>query len=197
MITIRALFISFCLLPIVVMGQADSLQTVKAPRIGVDFQLGVNSKKNEADKNEYLPTIGALVAYRWKNILQPGVGLAYDYYEPFSALPVMLSITGELSQRHLRPFYYLQGGRSIMLAHDDDRFRQSDSGVVLAAGFGYRYHSDNLSLGLSFGWKRQVVTTYDQYYDYWYYSRIAPQDGNYRKTTWDLQRLEFKLWVGI
>ena len=104
--------------------------------------------------------------YSVNQYIKSGIGVGFDQYGGTCALPVFLSLRGDMLNKKISPVYFVNGGYSAAWGEDESLWQEwadLKGGKMIEAGFGIRFSSlDGYSLLISLGYKVQD-TTFTQY----------------------------------
>lgn len=182
-------------------AQVDTLEVKPKPKRWI-HQIEVGWMNYENDESGLLSDItsGYVFSYALQPRLHVGLGIGYERYMTFNAVPFFLQLRGVLSGNDNHPYLYIRGGKSYMTDRNDF-YKEVDGGYTYSGGLGYQWKFERASLSLSLGYKNQALKTVnDQFYIYYYdiaSSYFAPYPDFRRNTNWKLQRVEFKIGVSF
>lgn len=95
--------------------------------------------------------------------LKTGIGISFDQYNYMHTLPVFLSLRGDLLNRPVTPFYYLNTGYGSAWGNKYDRPLEIEGGKMIELGMGINLYSiESYSLVLTCGYKIQDLTYVDK-----------------------------------
>jgi opacity protein-like surface antigen len=182
-------------------AQADSVvQEPKAKRFIHQVEAGWMNYENDESGLLSDLTSSYTFSYALNDRLQVGLGLGYERYMVFNAMPIFLQLRGSLIERDNHPYLYLRGGKTYMTDRGD-RYDEVDGGYAYSGGLGYQWKFEGASLSLSLGYKNQLLETVSDNNYYYFYDMLnsffAPYPDNRRKTDWKMQRVEFRIGVSF
>lgn len=182
-------------------GQSDSVEIETKPKRFI-HQLEAGWMNYENEESGLLSDLTS--SYVFSYAVQPeisiGLGIGYERYMVFNAVPFFLQVRTKLVDRDNHPFLYLRGGKTYMNDRSD-RYKEVNGGYAYAAGLGYQWKFEAASLSLNLGYKNQLLKTVSDQNYYYYFdalsSYFAPYPDSRRKTDWKMQRVEFKIGVSF
>ncbi|MTI40852.1 hypothetical protein [Fulvivirga lutimaris] len=183
-------------------AQTDSVELETKPKRFI-HQLEVGWMNYENEESGLLSDLTS--SYVFSYAVQPeiavGLGIGYERYMVFNAVPFFLQVKAKLINRDNHPFLYLRGGKTYMNDRSD-RYREVNGGYTYSGGLGYQWKFETASLYLSLGYKSQLLKTVsDQNYYFYSFDALssyyAPYPESRRKTDWKMQRVEFKIGVSF
>ena len=169
------------------LGKANSRGVWKEVSVGMLY-----GRENNDQSYEATPSVAANATYWLEQFLQIGLGMGYDQYDDFRALPLYLYYKGELTNQWSGPFYYGAVGHGFMWerGNSTDEYSDVTGGLHLRAGMGYRWRLDAVQLQLSMGWKHQKVDAEYSNSTFWWI-------GNENKLTLARKMNRVELMLGI
>lgn len=182
-------------------AQIDSVDLDARPKRFI-HQLEAGWMNYENEESGLLSDLTS--SYTFSYAIQPeiaiGLGIGYERYMVFNAVPIFLQVRTKLANRDNHPYLYIRGGKTYM----NDRsnmYKEVDGGYTYSGGLGYQWKFETASLSLSLGYKNQLLKTVSDQHYYYYYdalsSFMAPYPDMTRKTDWKMQRVEFKIGVSF
>ena len=182
-----------------VYSQTDSLQLKENVRskVFINLQLGIATEESDNETHIFRPTTNLVLGYRLSQYFQPGIGVGYDEHKYFKSMPISMWVQGELTKKDYTPFYYFQAGRASYWINDSQIFSDVHGGRYFEVGLGYSWKLEKTKLKVSTGWRKQIFTSYENQPYYWwdlgFINSFAPYPYNGNKTTWNLEKVVFKL----
>lgn len=182
-------------------AQTDSVNLESKPKRFI-HQLEAGWMNYENEESGLLSDLTS--SYVFSYAIQPeiavGLGIGYERFMVFNAVPIFLQVRTKLVNGDNHPFLYLRGGKTYMNDRGN-KYKEVNGGYAYAGGLGYQWKFETASLSLSLGYKNQLLKTVnDQNYHYYYdalSSFIAPYPDIRRKTDWKMQRVEFRIGVAF
>ena len=121
-----------------------------------EFQMmmGQDQGGSSFSNQTIFQTINGYAVHPW---LMVGGGVGLDKYGDFFLSPVFASIRGNLQQKKVSPFYYLNAGWAHFWEPEDDRvtYDYARGGYHLQFGAGYQLSLRNSAILLSLGYRLQ------------------------------------------
>ena len=181
-------------------AQADTLEMEKKWHHNLSYQLAMGGliEKNEPSGRTYTPTVAGTIYYRILNKIDLGIGIGYDEYHQFLAMPYFATIKYSLLNKANTPILYSKFGESLVNKKDHIRYSEVNGQQFVEFGAGYEWQLENVRLGLNLGWRRQYLKTSSSPFDVWYYTLDATNSyyafpSSQRNVTWELNRTVFNI----
>ncbi|MEQ8477133.1 hypothetical protein [Fulvivirga sp.] len=182
-------------------GQSDSVEIETKPKRFIhQIEAGWMNYENEESGLLSDLTSSYVFSYAVQPEISVGLGIGYERYMVFNAVPFFLQVRTKLVDRDNHPFLYLRGGKTYMNDRSE-RYKEVNGGYAYAGGLGYQWKFEAASLSLSLGYKNQLLKTVSDQNYYYYFdalsSYFAPYPDSRRKTDWKMQRVEFKIGISF
>jgi hypothetical protein len=153
------------------------------------FNVGLMTHSPDGDNAKYGLTVNHITTYKFGRFLQIGLGIGFDDYDYFQALPITLHYSGELLKSESGPFYFVSGGYAHMWEIESYSNDVIEGGMVFNAGGGYSWKVNKVKISVYLAYKRQELKSNSTPYYAWY---------SYKETTqWTLNRTEFKVGISF
>lgn len=122
--------------------------------------------------------------------LQAGIGLGIDYYtsQPVLYNPIFIRISGDIIKSPVTPYYYADGGYTMVWEDDNNENTSYEGGWMINPGIGVKFYSrTKASYHISFGFKTQLSK----------YTYTNPWDNSVFEEKRKYNRLSMKLGIGF
>lgn len=181
------------------LAQQDTVNHQFKKGFAFEVNAGVMAHSPEVENAKFGLTTNHLAYYKFNRFLQVGLGVGFDDYVFFQAMPVSIYYRGEILKADSGPFYYLSGGYAHMWDRKNNDNDEIEGGRMYNIGAGYSWKLDKISISLSMAYKRQQATTTRTPYNYSFDIAMSSYGGfNYvEKTKWTLNRTEFKIGISF
>lgn len=106
-------------------------------------------------------TASATYGYTFRPYFKLGLGIGLDHYGygNITALPIFASVQGFLNKKRGAPFYFVNAGGSFAWVSTDQfvEHYDTDGGLMIHPGIGYRYSTGKVGISFSVGYKVQYA----------------------------------------
>ncbi len=181
-------------------AQTDSVKLeTKSKKFTHQLEAGWMHYENEESGLLSDLTSSYIFSYAIHPKIDIGLGIGYERYMVFNAVPFFIQLRGRLISKDNHPYFYIRGGKSYMTDHSD-WYKEVNGSYTYSGGLGYQWKLEKASLSLSIGYKTQMLETINNRFNYYYYdvfSSFAPYPDTKSKINWKMQRVEFRIGVSF
>lgn len=127
--------------------------------LGLIFDKEPEEFDNPSNLTNAYFSIQTVNGYRFSKYLNVGAGFGLDYYGDVAALPLYLSIRGELFHSRVTPYYRMDFGKSFAWERDNNfvNYDEVKGGLMYHPGIGMRVNFSGSSLMFNIGYKIQKM----------------------------------------
>ncbi len=180
------------------LAQKDTVNYHFKKGFAFEVNAGLMAHSSDVENAKFGLTTNHVAIYKFSRFLQIGLGVGFDDYDFFQAMPVSIYYRGELLEADSGPFYYLSGGYAHLWDRNNSGNDEIEGGKTFNVGAGYSWKLDKISICLTMSYKRQQATTTSTPYNYYLFDNSMPSSFYYVETTkWTLNRTEFKIGIGF
>lgn len=165
-----------------------------------EFYFGLmTGKAGEYSSNENHISLELINGYRFNRFLGLGLGTGYQSYTGIDAVPVFLSITGDILTDRITPYYFINAGYGFGIDRSDEweNYTKVKGGLMYNPGIGFKFRLKKMYISSSVAYRfqqAQFISEQEVYSfnDFIGSSRFLPQER-----TRKFNRLEFKIGIGF